>query len=211
MFIKIIFIALSLVLISSCGGNVGSGRSASSSGTTSVTQFSLLPDEQFSRSCCYNSNHQACLMETVSGQTIYYTELFFKSSVSGGAMTDSLDRVKFVYSDNACTNELYSIAFLRNLVSTTQSNSASSTDNSIFSLVDVQINVSDASIVTAYNQNSYLGKTDWQLNTLTYVIDLLDPSTNTVIYQSGTTTTYQLRADVQNKNIYIDGIKYLWP
>lgn len=206
MFMKILLSFTCLILLASCSGD--SGSLASSSPSSFTTQFSLLPDENF-LSPYFNGN-PVCLSETVSGQTVYYTQFYGKVSEINGAMNDGLDKIKSVYSDSGCTNMLYSIAYVNNLVSTTQSQSVSSTDISTFSLIDVQINVQSQTVVDDYNQNNYLGLT-WQLNDLVSVVGRLDPSTNTVIYVSGTLTDITLRADVPNKKVYINGVEHWWP
>lgn len=194
---------ISLGFLTACGGS-----SDVSSPSSFTTQFSLLPDEIFQQP--YFNGNPPCLSETVNGQSVYLTKLFSKSSIAiSDSMYDSLDEIKTIYSDSGCTTTLYTIAYLRNLVSTTQSNSVSSTDISKFSLVGVQINVYEQSLVNSYNQDNYLG-INWVVGNLVDVLDALDPQSNSVIYQSGTLTNFELRADPANKKVFINGIEYRW-
>ena len=140
---------------------------------------------------------------------MYYTDDYMKFSIADdNAMDDTFDRVLMVYSDAGCSSYLYSIAYLRNIVSTTQSNST--TDVSVSNLAAVQMNVSDVTYKNALNSANFLG-VNWVVNNLQDIQNLHDSVSNSVLYPTGSVFNFTLTANVASKTVMINGVEYRWP
>lgn len=195
------FLALtSLIAFTSCNG-----KSPEVSPSTSFTrQYDLLPSSvQFVRP------GDPCVSATLHNEAIYYTDSYSKFSIAeDNSSTDTFDRILLVYSDSGCNSYLYSIAYLRDIVSTTQSNST--TDISRTTLAAVQMNVSDTPYQNALNAANFLGVT-WVVGNLQDIQGLHDSVSNSVLYPTGTVQDFTLTTNVASKTVTINGLEYRWP
>lgn len=199
---KYFYYSIILLFMTSCELNfVKSDLPQTANQYTPVVQFDLIPDN-----VNIYKQGQNCLSEIVNSQTIYYSEYLFKQKHT--QQNSTIDVVRQVFSDSACTVELYSIAYLRDLVSMQVAQVANSSDILVTTWFDVQMYVSDQSLLDSYNQINYLGIT-WVLNQLNYLIDRVDPSTNIIIYPSGQQSLH-LSVNTSTHTITFNGAQYVW-
>ena len=200
--IKCFLVLLSLVVFTSCSKKVEDLPSVPS--TDFIRQYDLLPSSvQFVRP------GNPCVSATLHNEAIYYTEDYSKFSIADdNSTTDTFDRILMVYSDSGCNSYLYSIAYLRDIVSTSQS--SATTDTSRTTLAAVQMNVQDTPYKDALNTANFLGVT-WVVNNLEDIQDLHDSVSNSVLYPTGTISDFTIRTNAASKTVFINGVEYRWP
>lgn len=198
---KYFLVLASLALFTSCGKKASETVLPS---TDFTRQYDKLPSL-----VSFVRPGNPCTSATLHGEAIYYTDDYMKFSIADdSAMNDSFDRILMVYSDAGCSSFLYSIAFLRNIVSTSQTNST--TDISVSHLAGVQMNVSDVNYKNALNGANFLG-VNWVVGNLENIQDLHDSVSNSVLYTTDSVYNFTLTSNVASKSVTINGVEYRWP